>query len=251
MNKKRWIVVFVLAVAAALCIFIFPRKAERVLDLSQGKVESIFVTTTKGTDDPQRHTTTDKEEIAAAMACLQELRLHYPETSDIYSYRSGEDARVVVRYSDGGEVVFTFAVSGEVRRERKNYQAVDNAPLEELMAQIKGWKESPALPRYISGKLYDGRSLDEIPFRTEDPEEIAAAMALLRELQAKRTFDDNSVTFLNDAYYAKIDLAYVHGAARFEVGEWGWLRYREQNYMAQDPAVTKELLELVKSWKIS
>ena len=116
------------------------RKAERVLDLSQGKVESIFVTTTKGTADPQRHTTTDKEEIAAAMACLQELRLHYPETSDIYSYRSGEDARVVVRYSDGGEVVFTFAVSGEVRRERKNYQAVDNAPLEELMAQIKGWK---------------------------------------------------------------------------------------------------------------
>ena len=142
MNKKRWIVVFVLAVAAALCIFIFPRKAERVLDLSQEKVESIFVTTTKGTDDPQRHTTTDKEE-------------------------------------------------------------------------------------------------------------IAAAMALLRELQAKRTFDDNSVTILNDAYNAKIDLAYVHGAARFEVGEWGWLRYREQNYMAQDSAVTKELLELVKSWKIS
>ena len=250
MNKKRWIVVFVLAVAAALCIFIFPRKAERVLDLSQGKVESIFVTTTKGTDDPQRHTTTDKEEIAAAMACLQELRLHYPETSDIYSYRSGEDARVVVRFSDGGEVVFTFAVSGEVRRERKNYQAVDNAPLEELMAQIKGWKESPALPRYISGKLYYG-PLNKVPFRTEDPEEIAAAMALLRELQAKRTFDDNSVTILNDAYNAKIDLAYVHGAARFEVGEWGWLRYREQNYMAQDPAVTKELLELVRGWVVT
>ena len=146
-NKKRWIVVaFVLAVAAALCAFIVPRKAERVLDLAERKEESIFVTTTKGVEDPQRHTTTDAEEIAAAVACLQELRLHMGQTSDIYRYRSGEDARVVVRFSDGGEVVFTFAVSGEVRRGRKNYQAVDNAPLEELMAQIKGWKESPALP---------------------------------------------------------------------------------------------------------
>ena len=65
--------------------------------------------------------------------------MRYLNSRDLYTIRSGEDARVIVKYADGSWKLFVFAVSGEVRHDNKNYQALDNTPLEELMAQIKGW----------------------------------------------------------------------------------------------------------------
>ena len=60
----------------------------------------------------------------------------------------------------------------------KNYQAIDNAPLEELMAQIKSWTEPGVMPVSIWGEVQ--RDLEEPQsFRTRDADQIAEAMALL------------------------------------------------------------------------
>ena len=141
MSKKKWIVaaVFVLAVGLAMCISFFPRKAERVLGLSGEVPVSAYAYVTRGMEDTVKYEADDAQEMTALVETLRGLKIRYLNSRDLYTIRSGEDARVVVKYADGSWKLFVFAVSGELRFNDKNYQAIDNAPLEELMAQIKSW----------------------------------------------------------------------------------------------------------------
>ena len=139
-KKTRMIaVVLVLAVAAAMCISFVPRKVERVLGLSGELSVSAYAYVTRGMEDTVKYETDDAQEMTALVETLRGLKMRYLNSRDLYTIRSGEDARVIVKYADGSWKLFVFAVSGEVRHDNKNYQALDNTPLEELMAQIKGW----------------------------------------------------------------------------------------------------------------
>ena len=141
MSKKTRMIaaVLVLAVAAAMCISFVPRKAERVLGLSGELPVSAYAYVTRGMEDTVKYETDDAQEMAALVETLRGLKMRYLNSRDLYTIRSGEDARVIVKYADGSWKLFVFAVSGEVRHDNKNYRALDNTPLEELMAQIKGW----------------------------------------------------------------------------------------------------------------
>ena len=141
MSKKTRMIaaVLVLAVAAAMCISFVPCKAERVLGLSGELPVSAYAYVTRGMEDTVKYETDDAQEMTALVETLCGLKMRYLNSRDLYTIRSGEDARVIVKYADGSWKLFVFAVSGEVRHDNKNYQALDNTPLEELMAQIKGW----------------------------------------------------------------------------------------------------------------
>lgn len=251
MSKKQWAVIagVVLILAAALCVFYFPRKAERVLDLCEKTPTGAYAYVTRGVEDSIKYVASDAQEVAQMEEHLKGMKLRYLNSSSIYTIRSGEDARVIVTYDDGSWKQFTFVVSGEVRCNDKNYQAIDAAPLEALMAQIKSWENASVLTTSIWGEVSLG-PLDQKSFRTQDADQIAQAMALLKGLQARRTFDDDTVSVRNNEYNAQMTLTYAGSEAEVWFGEWGWLRYQEQNYMAEDPAVTKELMELVKGWII-
>lgn len=252
MSKKQWslIAAVVLVIVAALCIFYMPREAERVLDLGEKTPTGAYAYVTRGAEDSVKYVASNAQEVAQMEAQLKGMKLRYLNSSSIYTVRSGEDARVIVTYEDGSWKKFTFAVSGEVRCNDKNYQAIDAGPLEALMAQIKSWENASVLTTCIWGEVSLG-PLDQQSFRTQDADQIAKAMALLKGLQARRTFDDDTVSVRNDAYNAQMTLTYAGSEAEIWFGEWGWLRYEEENYMAEDPAVTKELMELVKDWIIT
>lgn len=137
MKKKYWILG---TAAVLLCVFYFPHKAERVLDLCEKTPTGAYAYVTRGAEESVKYVAPDGQEVVRMAAQLEEVKLRYLNSSDIYTVRSGEDARVVVTYDDGSWKLFVFAVSGEVRCNDRNYQAVDAAPLETMMAQIKGWE---------------------------------------------------------------------------------------------------------------
>ena len=141
MSKKKWIVaaVFALVIVLAACISFFPRKAERVMKLPGEVPVLAYAYVTRGMEDTVKYETDDAREMAKLVEQLSGLRVRYLNSRSLYTIRSGEDARVIVKYADGSWKLFVFAVSGELRFNDKNYQAIDNAPLEELMAQIKSW----------------------------------------------------------------------------------------------------------------
>lgn len=143
MSKKHWAItaVIVLAIVTALCVFCVPRKAERLLSLDEKTPTGAYAYVT-GAEESVKYVTSDAQEVARMAEHLKGLKLRYLNSSSIYTVRSGEDARVIVTYDDDSWKLFTFAVSGEVRYDDKNYQAVDAAPLEALMAQIKSWEAS-------------------------------------------------------------------------------------------------------------
>ncbi len=144
MSKKHWTVaaVIVLPIVAALFVFYFPRKADRVMDLSEEMPVSAYAYVTRGMEDTVKYQTDEVQEMAEMVERLSGLKMRYLNGSSVYTIRSGEDARVVVKYDDGSWKLFTFATSGELRYNDKNYQAIDAAPLEALMAQIKSWEAS-------------------------------------------------------------------------------------------------------------
>lgn len=141
MSKKQWILTaaVVAALVTVLCIFYFPRKADWVMDLSGEMPVSAYAYVTHGMEDTVKYQTEDPREMAKMVEHLGALKMRYLNSRSLYTIRSGEDARVIVKYADGSWNLFVFATSGEVRYDNKNYQAIDVAPLETLMTQIKSW----------------------------------------------------------------------------------------------------------------
>ena len=252
MSKKQWIITaaIVLAIAAVLSIFYVPRKLERVMDLPAAEPVSIHGHVSGDVYTLlMSYKTDDIPAMEQFLAPLWDLQMRYTNNSNVYQV--GEvSADVTVRFADGSLCRFFISDNGTVRCNDKNYFCKDTEALKDLLAQIESWENTSGLTTSIWGEVSLG-PLDQRPFRTQDADQIAEAMALLEELQARRTFDDDTVSVRNDAYNAQMTLTYAGGEAEVWFGEWGWLRYQEQNYMAEDPAVTKELMELVKGWIIT
>ena len=103
MSKKTRMIaaVLVLAVAAAMCISFVPRKAERVLGLSGELPVSAYAYVTRGMGDTVKYETDDAQEMTALVETLRGLKMRYLNSRDLYTIRSGEDARVIVKYADG------------------------------------------------------------------------------------------------------------------------------------------------------
>ena len=247
-NKRNFLLVVVLPIVTALCLLYFPRKAVRVLGLSGEVPVSAYAYVTRGMEDTVKYQTDHAQEMAKMVETLSGLKVRYLNSRSLYTIRSGEDARVVVKYGDGSWDLFVFAVSGEVRCNDKNYQAIDNAPLEELMAQIKSWTEPGVMPVSIWGEVQ--RDLEEPQsFRTRDADQIAEAMALLEKLDLQHIGDDDTVTIVNGEYNAKVALTYAD-ETRYDLMLFGdgRLRYDEKNYTAADAAAVEELMEMIRSW---
>ena len=107
-----------------------------------------------------------------------------------------------------------------------------------------------AAPTVMSGGVSVSIHEDIQNYKTDDAQEMAQVMELLRAMKVK--FVSSGDAYAVGKKDANVGVRFVDGSSRaFFFSDNGTVRYDDKTYFCEDKAALGELLELIKSWEKS
>lgn len=107
-----------------------------------------------------------------------------------------------------------------------------------------------AAPTVISGGVAEDIQSDIKNYKTDDAQEMAQVMDLLRSLKVK--YVGGGSAYRVGKVDANVAMGFADGSNRyFFFSDNGTVRYDDKTYFCEDKAALEDLLEIIRGWEVS